>query len=283
MFKFNFSRQDSDESNVEKTEEKSNRNWLECIEVLRDTNEDTVIQDIFANCEVNTLQCSDINIEYFATVDVLNIFRTSDNESIKKLSVMCADESHSDLQESVYEGGMKIWECTFDLINYLVEDKVPLEGRHVLDLGCGAGLIGLLCLRSGCSCTFQDYNVEVLKYVTMSNVQLNDEEYCKKCKFYSGDWDSFADYTRTNEKYDYIFTSETIYNSSNYSKLHNVFNSLLKPDGVIYVAAKSYYFGVGGSISLFEDYIVKENKFKSSVCWSNSDGVNRKILKITFA
>ncbi|KAK2543127.1 hypothetical protein Q9966_002936 [Columba livia] len=32
--------------------------------------------------------------------------------------------SHSDLIPGVYEGGLKIWECTFDLIDYFSEAKI---------------------------------------------------------------------------------------------------------------------------------------------------------------
>ena len=58
----------------------------------------------------------------------------------------------------------------------------------------------------------------------------------EQCKFYSGDWESFTKMMSENysekEKYDYIFTSETIYNPDNYEKLLNVFKSRLKKTGV---------------------------------------------------
>ena len=40
----------------------------------------------------------------------------------------------------VYEGGMKIWECSLDLVKYLSETVADLHGKKVLELGCGAGL-----------------------------------------------------------------------------------------------------------------------------------------------
>jgi hypothetical protein len=50
----------------------------------------------------------------------------------------------SDLISGVYEGGLKVWECSIDLCNYLSEDLShglnqvcsPLGGS-VLELGCG--------------------------------------------------------------------------------------------------------------------------------------------------
>jgi len=55
------------------------------------------------------------------------------------------------------QGGLKIWECTFDLGQYILENKIELKNKLVMDLGCGAGLIGLLSLRKNAAVHFQDY------------------------------------------------------------------------------------------------------------------------------
>lgn len=57
------------------------------------------------------------------------------------------------------------------------------------------------------------------------------------CKFYSGDWESFTETLNEQscsemDKYDFIFTSETIYNPDNYEKLLNVFRCRLKNEGI---------------------------------------------------
>lgn len=74
--------------------------------------------------------------------------------------------AESDVRSGVYEGGFKVWECTFDLINYLEQflgkegsfrlhdgqgndifshaHKLLQEQPHVLELGCGAGLPGCI-------------------------------------------------------------------------------------------------------------------------------------------
>lgn len=59
----------------------------------------------------------------------------------------------------VFVGGLKIWECTYDLVEYLIDnqDCVTLEGAKVLDLGCGAGILGIFALMNGSHVTFQDY------------------------------------------------------------------------------------------------------------------------------
>ena len=44
---------------------------------------------------------------------------------------------------------MKIWECSIDLVKYLSETVADLHGKKVLELGCGAALPGLFCLKNG--------------------------------------------------------------------------------------------------------------------------------------
>lgn len=61
----------------------------------------------------------------------------------------------------------------------------------------------------------------------------------RRAKFYSGDWKSFLKLTEDawdseDKKCDYIFTSETIYNPSNYEKVENVFRYCLKKTGTMY-------------------------------------------------
>lgn len=95
------------------------------------------------------------------SVDKLLIDRLcEDADDIKS-----AEQNDSDVVPGVYEGGAKVWECTQDLGDYLTTldsngDAVIDEfvGKSVLDLGCGAGLLGILALKIGSSTVhFQDY------------------------------------------------------------------------------------------------------------------------------
>uniref|UniRef100_UPI00398E57CC histidine protein methyltransferase 1 homolog n=1 Tax=Pristiophorus japonicus TaxID=55135 RepID=UPI00398E57CC len=73
----------------------------------------------------------------------------------------------------LYEGGRKVWECTYDLLAYL--GGLELRGRRVLDLGCGAGLLGIAALRQrAAEVHFQDYNAAVIEGVTIPNVALSE-------------------------------------------------------------------------------------------------------------
>lgn len=200
-------------------------------------------------------------------------------------NIINAESQHSDLIPAKYEGGLKIWECTFDLGRYILDQKIDLKDKLVMDLGCGVGSIGLIALLKNSMVHFQDYNEEVLRFVTVPNVMLNfDDRVLSRCEFYSGDWESFVtlfDDDDESKKYDYIFTSETIYNSSNHKKLYEVFKRRLKSNGIVFVAGKAYYFGVGGGMKQFESLVLKDGYFDVNSVWKNQDGINREILKLT--
>ena len=201
-----------------------------------------------------------------------------------------SNSSHSDLIPGVYEGGLKIWECAFDLVEYLAKSEIQFSGRHILELGCGAGLPAIFALMTGAkNVHFQDYNPEVIDYVTIPSVLLNIKSMndCSSldvgfvnygCKFYSGDWSNLHQLIPSGH-YDIILTSETLYCPTSQPKLLATLKYLLHPkEGVAFVAAKSYYFGVGGSIGAFVDLVKQDGYFRVEKCEVIDCEVPREIL-----
>ncbi|XP_022363969.1 histidine protein methyltransferase 1 homolog [Enhydra lutris kenyoni] len=217
--------------------------------------------------------------------------------------------SHSDLISGVYEGGLKIWECTFDLLAYFTKAQVKFAGKKVLDLGCGSGLLGIAAFKGGArEIHFQDYNSTVIDEVTLPNVVANftveDEgndvnepnvkrrrksevaqELCK-CRFFSGEWSEFCKLVLSSEnffeKYDLILTSETIYNPDYYSTLHQTFLGLLDKNGRVLLASKAHYFGVGGGTYLFQKFVEERNVFETRTLEIVDEGLKRFLIEMTF-
>ncbi|KOB75658.1 Histidine protein methyltransferase 1-like protein [Operophtera brumata] len=274
-FRFNFSGENEFKTDAEPQAEIQ---WLESVEVIPEK-QIKELDSIVTHAQMVT--CDDIEIGHVVVSEAISNIEDTGFKTAVKL----AENEQSDLVTGKYEGGLKIWECTIDLLEYLVQnEEIQFENKNVLDLGCGAGILGIYAFMKSARLTFQDYNKEVLEYVTIPNVLLNIEEDTresdiKKCKFYSGDWASFN--KKIDNVFDVIVTSETIYNECNYDKLISLFEDRLSNKGVIFVAAKTHYFGVGGGTRQFEKAVEKNGLFSSEVCWKSTGGIQREILKIT--
>ncbi|EGC44612.1 conserved hypothetical protein [Histoplasma capsulatum var. duboisii H88] len=100
-----------------------------------------------------------------------------------------------DLKPTIYEGGLKTWECAIDLAKLVAAEEIPsllsdlAEGEsgdvHVVELGAGTAIPSLSILhhllsqpapqdrpRRTIRFVFADYNVAVLRLVTVPNILL---------------------------------------------------------------------------------------------------------------
>ena len=204
------------------------------------------------------------------------------NSLIKSTNV----PENTDLISGKYEGGIKIWECDQDLLEFLPSIyNDSWKNKNILDMGCGHGLPGIYLLLKGINeICFQDFNKEVLDNITKNyinqlknNFGLNFE---KKVNYVDGDWGEF----QYNKKFDIIISGDTLYNNSNYEKIYNLIKNNLNKDGEAFFASKRFYFGVGGGSSEFRQYISDRNEFQIEQVKTIKDGINniRVILKITW-
>ena len=204
------------------------------------------------------------------------------NSLIKSTNV----PENTDLISGKYEGGIKIWECDQDLLEFLPSIyNDSWKNKNILDMGCGHGLPGIYLLLKGINeICFQDFNKEVLDNITKNyinqlknNFGLNFE---KNVNYVDGDWGAF----HYDKKFDVIISGDTLYNNLNYEKIYNLIKNNLNKDGEAYFSSKRFYFGVGGGSSEFRQYITERNEFEISQVKTIKDGINniRVILKITW-
>ena len=174
------------------------------------------------------------------------------------------------------------------------DDEAQENGRlRVLELGCGAGLPGIWALRhpSVKEVHFQDYNRQVVLGFTMPNVVVNESEGENERKFkdashfHCGDWSAMVrDFDEKENKFDLILASETIYSLEDLAKFRDAVVHFLRPEGgVALVAAKEYYFGVGGGVDAFLETVARSEKpMKSKTNWIEQHGVRRAIIELRF-
>ncbi|KAL6948709.1 hypothetical protein ACO0QE_001182 [Hanseniaspora vineae] len=250
--------------------------------------------------------------------------------SSSELEILMGD-TNEDLKQFIYEGGLKSWECSIDLVDYLTSQNVQAAiPQTVVEIGCGTTLptehvfieyLKKFCsAESGASCAsglklvLTDYNKSVLRLVTVPNLiiawaktvygsQWSDEtiwgtelqkglptqedeltltqelitnfnEFCSKHKIeillVSGSWcrsfqnllHSLVKINGGNNGGTLVISSETIYQpqtlpviTETLLDLQNSFHHLPNGKQTILVAAKDIYFGVGGSIIDFTNYL----------------------------
>lgn len=300
-FKFNFSYEDSDEERDVSPPESRLEVFSEP-SIVREAKEILIQSNLSAylSSEVEEIPISGGNLCIKHVSDSNVEENLKGRQDVSGNGILTAAENSTDLIPLVYEGGLKIWECSIDLVEYLLESQVGFHGKLVMEIGCGAGLPGIYALLQGAEVHFQDYNDDVIEYVTIPNVLMNLAQQPKQCqsetasfgllqtarkccRFFSGDWGSVVDFInpgQVNEMmYDVILTSETIYAVESHVKLYNVIKRHLKePNGMAYVAAKTHYFGVGGGTRSFEKLVKMDGVFDVSVCKVYTAGVQREIL-----
>lgn len=117
-------------------------------------------------------------------------------------------------------------------------------------------------------------------------------------KFYSGAWTNFPPSLRgegASGKMDMILTSETIYSLDSLPALVELLSRYAKPDtsatsaaqsgdaGVVLVAAKLIYFGVGGGVESFKQTLAQLTPSATvEPLHSVTKGVGRTVLSVTF-
>jgi len=293
VFSFNFSAPEEGEKRPEKRkleEEGRDRGpegerivWKEAKEV---TLEDSHLQKIANLTSIEHFEVdTEININFVNSSSVGSQLQAKGYSG--DLSPALGSGTNTDLVPGKYEGGLKIWECSEDLVRYLHGScSDGIEDKKVLELGCGAGLPGIYCFLQGAEVWFNDYNEDVLEEVTIPNTLLNVPAKPGQTRFFSGDWGSLEKILSTElgtseeSKFDVILTSETIYNPDNQAKLVSIFKNFTKKGGQVLVAAKTVYFGVGGGVRQFVE-VVKDAGLLVEVVHTFEGGVNREILKVT--
>lgn len=146
MFKFNF----NIENNKEFDEITSKDSKNEVKSICKESTEIKISSDQF-EAIAETLKTAKLNIFSLETHD-LNIGYVALSDDVIESS------HHTDLIPAVYEGGFKIWECTYDLAEFLAKNSKEIVDKNVCDLGCSAGILGILSLANEAKhVDFQDY------------------------------------------------------------------------------------------------------------------------------
>ena len=118
----------------------------------------------------------------------------------------------------------------------------------------------------------------MVDHLTVPNLRLNvPESQLSGCRAFSGDWAALAARLREEtgqlrRRADLVLSSETIYSQESWPRLLDAIDAGLAADGTALLAAKTFYFGVGGGTRAFEQAVLEDGRFTSEVVFATKQG-----------
>ncbi|KAF9438794.1 Protein fam86a [Entomortierella beljakovae] len=109
--------------------------------------------------------------------------------------------------------GLRTWEASFWLAEFLIAHPETLAGKNVVDIGCGVGFLGIACAFLGAKkVTLTDGNTEVLAMVSQ-NIEYNNVQCPVKASLL--DWENFTQEQIAALEADVLIMSDLTYDPTN--------------------------------------------------------------------
>lgn len=166
-----------------------------------------------------------------------------------------------DIVPGKYYGGLKIWSCAPDLALYLQSHREVVQGRSVLEVGCGQAVPLIAAMLCGATrIVGHDFNREVIELCALPNIAAsyssNTSCISPTCVVRTGygDWDTlFQGCSDEIESHvDVVLGSDVTYDPVACRKLAHLLVRILPRSSIALIATKQYYFGTNGGLSEFE-------------------------------
>lgn len=128
---------------------------------------------------------------------------------------------------------MRVWPAGLGLASHLIE-RFGIQGlrdRQVLDLGCGVGLLGIVCARLGARVTFLDREPGALAAVR-KNCRLNG---LGPAQTIGGDW-NHGGYRLAPSAYDVVVGGDVVYDDMQWQSISTALLRTLRPGGFALLA-----------------------------------------------
>ncbi len=152
----------------------------------------------------------------------LNVLQIKDfEEYIKKL----VDEGNVDFKGLPFWA--KVWDASF-LLAYFLGKQPVVDGRRMLEIGAGTGVVGLYAALCGHNVTISDVDEDALLFAR-ANALMNGLAGVKILRL---DWNE----PDVQQRYDVIFGSEVVYDRESYPQLVGFLQKALAPGGIIFLA-----------------------------------------------
>lgn len=119
-----------------------------------------------------------------------------------------------------------IWPSAVALARFLVQSSRSWPGRYVLELGCGAGLVGIVAAELGARVVQTDYILDAL-VLARSNARRNG---ARGIRHVAADWRAWP----LRASFDVVLASDVTYDRAFREPLETVLERTLAPGGTAY-------------------------------------------------
>lgn len=120
---------------------------------------------------------------------------------------------------------VELWPSAIGMANFMHQNFHLIQGKDVLEIGCGLALPSIAIAQFARSVTISDYQKDAVS-LAEKNAQLNA---INNAAFEVLDWRN----TEGHKKYDVILASDIAYENRTFASLPSSLLSLLNPEGVI--------------------------------------------------
>ena len=123
--------------------------------------------------------------------------------------------------------GAAVWNAGAELADYLAANPATVDGKLVLEMGCGTGLCGIVASRLGAKAVLLTDGVEPVLERAQRNIEANAKE--KMIRTRKLQWGTLAVEEQLRGKFDVLLASDILYQSSAWREIGVTAHELLKP------------------------------------------------------
>ncbi len=158
-----------------------------------------------------------------------------------------------------------LWESAIGLARYVSTLGDMILGQHILEIGCGYGLAGIVASQERAQVVFSDFEYDALLFA-QHNAQQNG---ISSADYVQMDWNAPC----FQFQFDAILASDVIYEEQNWHPIIDLLKNYLKHDGIVLFSEPNRK-NAGGFFN-----IIRENGFvfEKSTCFVTLDNIEKQV------
>ena len=163
-----------------------------------------------------------------------------------------------------------LWESSIALARHVEKLGTRLEDAHVLEIGCGFGLTGIVACQAGAQVVFTDVERDALHFAERNTVQNGVRH---NANFVQMDWNTPC----FNYEFPYILAADVIYEEPDWTPIVALLQNYLAPNGIALFSEPNR----SNSVGFFK--LIRDNGFtyQKSTCPVTLDGKTAEVCIYT--